>query len=532
MLHEFLVSRGGLLNFFHDHLRLAVEAKYLTVSGDVEATASKHEQAHRKLAVFFGDRTADHSDKRRCDELPFQLMKSRDFTSLKDCLSDLDLLNVLFTPETEYDFLEYWSILTREIGANPVEIYQQKLDAKRDSWVNPVETTPSSDNENAVGSESASLNRSLLESLELVARVVYKLGYRKESEALYKEALSIRRLSDKKLVNEDAVYSLSEAYPHSTLPSTDCDNVADLLIPEFYDTLEEAFAAACTFPDMGGIMYYNSRFNLRKGSQIASTESTSECMSWLILEGPKSNEYILHDLLKQVPVKDLLSWNSLAQVCKEQGKIEEAIQNYLEVIKRLKQPMFFKQWWVLICAYYGLADACVLSGQAYEADGYLSAALHLSRVILGKAHPFVAVGLAARARMTHARGAFDEALPMMKEAVRIMETSLGKNHPSTAIAYNNLACMYFDKAQYTKAFALFEDAVKVLRANVKSGADKLIKLLLNLGIVAHAQNNIDIAESIFREAKDVMTANIDSESKRLSMFPVMQSCLSAYPSLL
>ena len=47
-----LVNRNGILNFFHDHLRQAVEHKYLPTDDDKK-------QAYRKLARFFDDKPID-----------------------------------------------------------------------------------------------------------------------------------------------------------------------------------------------------------------------------------------------------------------------------------------------------------------------------------------------------------------------------------------------------------------------------------------------------------------------------------------
>ena len=52
-LVENLVNRNGIVNFFHDHLRQAVESKYLPTAGDKTA-------GYQRLADFFGDRPLDN----------------------------------------------------------------------------------------------------------------------------------------------------------------------------------------------------------------------------------------------------------------------------------------------------------------------------------------------------------------------------------------------------------------------------------------------------------------------------------------
>ena len=48
-LYENLVNRNGLLNFFHDHLRQAVEKKYLS-------TAEDKRLGYLRLADFHGSK--------------------------------------------------------------------------------------------------------------------------------------------------------------------------------------------------------------------------------------------------------------------------------------------------------------------------------------------------------------------------------------------------------------------------------------------------------------------------------------------
>jgi len=51
-LVENLVNRNGILNFFHDHLRQAVETKYLS-------TPDLKQSTYLKLADFFASRRLD-----------------------------------------------------------------------------------------------------------------------------------------------------------------------------------------------------------------------------------------------------------------------------------------------------------------------------------------------------------------------------------------------------------------------------------------------------------------------------------------
>ncbi|ELU12330.1 hypothetical protein CAPTEDRAFT_96933 [Capitella teleta] len=100
---ENLVNRNGILNFFHDHLRKAVELRYLS-------TPEKKKTAYENLADFF--LASNEMDDRVADELPFLLSRCANFTRLKSTLSDLCLFSRLIkTEEGKFDLIKYWQML-------------------------------------------------------------------------------------------------------------------------------------------------------------------------------------------------------------------------------------------------------------------------------------------------------------------------------------------------------------------------------------------------------------------------------------
>jgi len=95
---ESLVSRSGLLNFFHDYLRKAVEDKYFC---DTE----QKRLAHLRLADYFDRRALDG---RKADELPWQLKEAQEWERLKDCITDIPMFLILKADATQYELMGYW----------------------------------------------------------------------------------------------------------------------------------------------------------------------------------------------------------------------------------------------------------------------------------------------------------------------------------------------------------------------------------------------------------------------------------------
>ena len=131
----------------------AVERKYLINPHDTSKCEEKRRAVHRSLADFFRAGSG-HSSKRRCEELPFQLSLTRDFEGLKFILTDMNMLELLSTPDNEFDLIEYWNIVSRELHIRVVDVYQVKLENLRQLSDAGV---------------LASNSRSFLENLELIA---------------------------------------------------------------------------------------------------------------------------------------------------------------------------------------------------------------------------------------------------------------------------------------------------------------------------------------------------------------------------
>ena len=95
---ESLVSRSGLLNFFHDFLRNAVESKYLQ-----DQNAKR--KAHLHIADYFEKRELDD---RKVDELLWQLTQAESWERLKDCVTDMNMFSRLQTDKKKYELTGYW----------------------------------------------------------------------------------------------------------------------------------------------------------------------------------------------------------------------------------------------------------------------------------------------------------------------------------------------------------------------------------------------------------------------------------------
>ena len=117
-LQESLVSRAGLLAFFHNYLRDAVQRRYLPTSEDQQTP-------HRRLGKFF---EAYPIEERRIRELPWQWQQAGEWALLADLLSDLGFF-IRIWQSSEYEVKTYWSAIEARSELSAVNAYQPVFDA-------------------------------------------------------------------------------------------------------------------------------------------------------------------------------------------------------------------------------------------------------------------------------------------------------------------------------------------------------------------------------------------------------------------
>jgi tetratricopeptide (TPR) repeat protein len=113
-----LTSRSGLLGFFHDYLRDAVEHRYVAGEEDKKA-------AHLRLADYFAAREIGP---RKIDELPRQLAQAQAWQRLADLLADPPFIEAACDAD-EFEVKAAWAQVEAGSEIRMVEVYRAMLDA-------------------------------------------------------------------------------------------------------------------------------------------------------------------------------------------------------------------------------------------------------------------------------------------------------------------------------------------------------------------------------------------------------------------
>lgn len=113
-----LVSRSGLIGFFHDYLNRAVREKYLS-------TEQQQRAAHLRLAEYFEARDLGP---RRIEELPWQLAEAEAWAALVTLLADPTFFDAA-CDTNQFEVKAYWAWVERGSPLRMADAYRPVLGA-------------------------------------------------------------------------------------------------------------------------------------------------------------------------------------------------------------------------------------------------------------------------------------------------------------------------------------------------------------------------------------------------------------------
>jgi hypothetical protein len=113
-LEQSFVIRAGLIGFFHDYLRQAVQNRYLPTEEEMRTS-------HFNLAAYFEKQP--RLSPRQTDELPWQLAQSQEWQRLYDLLSDLEFF-VAAWKINRFDVMRFWAQVEANSAYRMAEAFQ------------------------------------------------------------------------------------------------------------------------------------------------------------------------------------------------------------------------------------------------------------------------------------------------------------------------------------------------------------------------------------------------------------------------
>ena len=142
-----------------------------------------------------------------------------------------------------------------------------------------------------------------------------------------------------------------------------------------------------------------------------------------------------------------------------------------------------------------------------EADPLLRQALEINKGAFGEQHPTVATGLSNVGQLLQDTNRFEEAEPLMRRALEIDTASFGERHPTVAIRLNNLGQLLKDTNRLEEADPLLRRALEINTASFGEHHPKVAAGLNNLASLLQDTNRVEEAEPLMRRALEIDTAS-------------------------
>jgi len=536
-LQNTLVSRAGLLSFFHDYLRQAVEHRYLP-------SPEQQQRWHLRLADYFDKQTVkERNDSRVANELPWQLEQAGEKERLRDCISQIPMF-LQFEGEKLYEMWGYWLGLAPEntmVGA-----YHESL-AKYEKTEKPKENDLAYLLNQLAGlfriagyfSAAIPLLRRALAikekilgkqhpdtaiSLNNLAGLLESKGDYSKAEPLYKRALAIR----KKVLGKE--------HP---LTAQSMNNLAALHYAKGdYDSPEPLYKRALFIyekllgkehPLTALSMNNLASLHQAKGDYVSAEPLYKRALSiyekLLGKEHPDTalsmnNLAALHQakgdydsaeplykralaIRKKILGKEHLdtagSLNNLAGLHQAKGDYDSAEPLYKRALA-IREKVLGKQHPLTAQSMNNLAGLHQAKGDYVSAEPLYKRALSIYEKVLGKEHPDIATTLSSLAALLESKGDYSKAEPLYRRALAIREKILGKEHPDTALSMNNLAYLHYAKGESDKAEPLFKRALSIREKVLDKEHPDTATSLNNLAYLLYAKGDYDSPEPLYKRA--------------------------------
>jgi len=453
-LSSALVNRAGLLNFFHDYLRQAVEQRYLS-------DAEKKRAVHRQLADFFESLPLDT---RKADELPYQLEQAGEKVRLQNCISEIPMFLQLMLDDKEYELLGYWVRLgslqsMAEVYWNKVYLGWKFPFYRLGRFFHIVKPNP---------------------NMDLVPEFTLRiLGF-----------LRMARTSDKDIepIYRGQVLLLKWMRPNDVNTASSLHKLAHLLEDKGdYNGAEPLYRSSLEIVEK------------YLGKEHPKTADYCNCLaSFLSSKGDYDGAEPLYRHALTIRKKVLgaqhsstaTSLNNLAGLLDDKGDYDGAESLYRHALA-ISEQVLGAQHPSTATSLNNLAELLRNKGDYDEAEPFFRSALAIFEKVLGAQHPNTASSLHNLAHLLQDKGDYNGAEPLYYTSLEIIEKKLGAEHSRTAEYYNCFANFFMAKGNYNAAEPLYRRALTIYEKVFGAKHPNTMAVRNNLATLLDLKTNAD-----------------------------------------
>lgn len=451
-LEHHLLRRAGLLSFFHQYLRQAIEQRYLSDISD-------RKNAHLRLARYFQTMEMSH---RKAEELPWQLLRAGEHRLLVDIITDVPMFLALHTDKKRHELLGYWLSVGNDYRM--LDEYREQIVKYEHEINNPVQL-------------SATLGE-LGEFFRLC-------GEYDSAESLLRRSLTLRNKHLGPIVQE-------------TLDSL--NRLGSLLVEKGnYSDAESLLRTALMIAEnMYGKHHPIVAGNLNEMGMVHFAKGDYTAAEPLLKQALNIRSMVLgrhHPFVAQ-------SWNNMGLLHLRQGDLDTAEEQCSRAIE-IQKSTIGEGHPDSASALSNLAMIYRLKTMYERAEGMYRELLSLWESILGSNHPETANALHDLGELLYEKGDYSQAEDVLRRALSIRERTLGSEHPATANTLQALAELYsrverFDDAEhyFRRAIATRQMSLGMEHPETAESLHAFAEFLVEKGDVAAAATPIYQAYSI------------------------------------
>jgi Flp pilus assembly protein TadD len=157
-----------------------------------------------------------------------------------------------------------------------------------------------------------------------------------------------------------------------------------------------------------------------------------------------------------------------------------------------------------------LAFELEAQGKYDEAEPLLREALEVSRETLGNRHPDTLTSISNLGALLYAKGNLAAAEPLIREALEVQRETVGDRHPDTLVYINNLGGLLLAKGDLAAAESLYREALEGRRETLGNRHPDTLTSINNLCMLLQAKGDLAAAEPLLREVIEGLRATLGS----------------------
>ncbi|MGD1904749.1 MAG: CHAT domain-containing protein [Leptolyngbyaceae cyanobacterium] len=149
------------------------------------------------------------------------------------------------------------------------------------------------------------------------------------------------------------------------------------------------------------------------------------------------------------------------------------------------------------------AIALYQAGRYDEAEPLLQEAISIWRTEVGDRGPGMSNGLSGLALIYRTQSRYAEAEALYEEALSIDRENLGDHHPDVAANLGNLAAVYRNQSRYGEAEAAYQEAINIWRGQTGNQPLRFADDLRALAGIYASQGRYEVGEPLVQEALSI-----------------------------